>query len=127
MDELEKQLMALGVERLILHAAPTVLKTWTTSFGFSKMTDFEKVQFLDYTFLEFQDTIMCQKLLMKKPAAEIVDQGLVDSAVKHGKLIFQEAIRDSNSDYSKRRKKTSACESRFPIHDTSGRYLMPAF
>jgi N-acetylglutamate synthase-like GNAT family acetyltransferase len=86
MDELEKQLMALGVERLILHAAPTVLKTWTTSFGFSKMTDFEKVQFMDYTFLDFEDTIMCQKLLMKKPAAEIVDQGLVDTAVKHGKL-----------------------------------------
>jgi N-acetylglutamate synthase-like GNAT family acetyltransferase len=127
MDELEKQLMALGVERLILHAAPTVLKTWTTSFGFSKMTDFEKVQFLDYTFLEFQDTIMCQKLLMKKPAAEIVDQGLVDSAVKHGKLIFQEAIRGSNSDYSKRRKKISACESRHSIQDTSGRHLMPAF
>ncbi|XP_062165066.1 increased DNA methylation 1-like [Alnus glutinosa] len=154
MDELEKQLMALGVERLILHAAPTVLKTWTTSFGFSKMTDFEKVQFMDYTFLDFEDTIMCQKLLMKKPAVEIVDQGLVDTAVTHGKFNFQcfdevfnfkEASRDSNSDYSKKRKisawesqssdyskfckrrNISASDSRFPFHDTTGRYLMSAF
>lgn len=62
--------MELGVERLVLPAVPSVLNAWTTSFGFSQMADFERLQFLDYTFLEFQDTIMCQKLLMKIPSAD---------------------------------------------------------
>ncbi|KAJ7959833.1 PHD zinc finger protein [Quillaja saponaria] len=63
MDELEKKLMELGVERLVLPAVPNVLNTWTTSFGFSKMTNSERSKFLDYTFLDFQGTIMCQKFL----------------------------------------------------------------
>ncbi|CAN6556443.1 unnamed protein product [Malus baccata var. baccata] len=70
MDELEKMLMELGVERLVLPAVPSVLNTWTTSFGFSKMTPSERLKFLDYTFLDFQGTIMCQKLLMKNAPAE---------------------------------------------------------
>uniref|UniRef100_A0A5B7BUP7 PHD finger transcription factor n=1 Tax=Davidia involucrata TaxID=16924 RepID=A0A5B7BUP7_DAVIN len=70
MNELEKKLMELGVERLVLPAVPSVLNTWTTSFGFSKMTESERLNFLDYTFLDFQGTIMCQKLLMKIPSTE---------------------------------------------------------
>lgn len=62
--------MELGVQRLILPAVPSVLNTWTGSFGFSKMTDSERLEFVDYTFLDFQDTIMCQKLLMRIPSAE---------------------------------------------------------
>lgn len=62
--------MELGVERLTLPAAPSVLDTWVTSFGFSKMTDSERLTFLDYTFLDFQDTVMCQKLLMKIPSTK---------------------------------------------------------
>ncbi|XP_027362469.1 uncharacterized protein LOC113870069 [Abrus precatorius] len=65
MNELEKKLMQLGVERLVLPAIPSMLETWTGSFGFAKMTSSERSQFLDYTFLDFQGTIMCQKLLMK--------------------------------------------------------------
>lgn len=61
--------MELGVERLVLPAVPSVLNTWTSSFGFSQMTASERLQFLDYTFLDFQDTIMCQKQL-KVPSAE---------------------------------------------------------
>ncbi|XP_016650689.1 PREDICTED: uncharacterized protein LOC103321449, partial [Prunus mume] len=72
MDELEKMLMQLGVERLVLPAVPSVLNTWTTSFGFSTMTASERLQFLDYTFLDFQGTIMCQKQLMKNPPTEAV-------------------------------------------------------
>ncbi|XP_057430302.1 uncharacterized protein LOC130723321 isoform X2 [Lotus japonicus] len=68
MNELEKKLMQLGVERLVLPAVPGVLGTWTGSFGFVEMTNFERSQFLDYTFLDFQDTIMCQKQLMKIPS-----------------------------------------------------------
>jgi hypothetical protein len=62
--------MELGVERLILPAVPSVLNTWTTSFLFTKMTDSERLQFLHYTFLDFQGTVMCQKLLTKIPPAE---------------------------------------------------------
>ncbi|KAH1159818.1 hypothetical protein AAZX31_11G195800 [Glycine max] len=62
-EELEKKLKQLGVERLVLPAVPSVLETWTRSFGFAKMTNLERSQFLDYTFLDFQGAIMCQKLL----------------------------------------------------------------
>ncbi|RYR27745.1 hypothetical protein Ahy_B01g051782 [Arachis hypogaea] len=71
MNELEKRLMQLGVERLVLPAVPSVVDTWTGSFGFVKMTEFERSQFLDNTFLDFQGTIMCQKLL-KIPSSEPV-------------------------------------------------------
>ncbi|CAK9149220.1 unnamed protein product, partial [Ilex paraguariensis] len=67
MDELEKKLKGLGVERLVLPAIPSVLNTWTSSFGFSKMTEAEKLSFLDFTFLNFQGTTMCQKMLLDIP------------------------------------------------------------
>lgn len=57
------------MERLVLPAVASVLNTWTTSFGFSKMTDSERLRFLDYCFLDFQGTVMCQKPLMKIPSA----------------------------------------------------------
>ncbi|XP_028784602.1 uncharacterized protein LOC114740599 [Neltuma alba] len=72
MDELEKRLMQLGVERIVLPAVPSVLETWTTSFGFAKMTNAERSQFLDCTFLDFQDTVMCQKLLIKNRPASVL-------------------------------------------------------
>ncbi|MED6131657.1 hypothetical protein PIB30_011808 [Stylosanthes scabra] len=72
MNELEKRLMQLGVERLILPAVPSVVETWTGSFGFARMTEFERSQFLDNTFLDFQDTIMCQKPLTKNPSPDSV-------------------------------------------------------
>ncbi|RHN56522.1 putative histone acetyltransferase chromatin regulator PHD family [Medicago truncatula] len=72
MDELEKKLKQLGVERLVLPAVPGVLDTWTNSFGFEQMTNFERSQFLDYSFLDFQGTVMCQKLLTRFPSPESV-------------------------------------------------------
>ncbi|TYH09752.1 hypothetical protein ES288_A07G122000v1 [Gossypium darwinii] len=70
MDELEKKLIELGVQRLMLPAVPDVLPTWTGSFGFSKMTSLERLQFVDYTLLGFQGAIMCQKLLPKSSLVE---------------------------------------------------------
>ncbi|KAF9596435.1 hypothetical protein IFM89_011264 [Coptis chinensis] len=67
MDVLEKKLAELGVEKLVLPAVPQTLHAWTTSFGFSKMTSSERLTFLDYTFLDFQDMTMCQKILRKAP------------------------------------------------------------
>ncbi|KAK9124532.1 hypothetical protein Sjap_014134 [Stephania japonica] len=53
-NALEKKLFELGVERLVLPAAKGVLKTWTGSFGFSEMTEAERLMFLEYTFMDFQ-------------------------------------------------------------------------
>ncbi|KAL3829052.1 hypothetical protein ACJIZ3_017854 [Penstemon smallii] len=63
MNELEKKLAELGVERLVLPAIPSVLNTWTTSFGFSTVKESERLNFLDNTFLGFQGTVLCQKVL----------------------------------------------------------------
>ncbi|CAK7347426.1 unnamed protein product [Dovyalis caffra] len=65
MNELERQLRILGVEKLILPSVPAVLHTWTNCFGFSIMTKSERLQHLDTTFLDFQETVMCQKHLVK--------------------------------------------------------------
>ncbi|XWS25513.1 hypothetical protein CRYUN_Cryun27aG0074600 [Craigia yunnanensis] len=62
-DELEKNLAKFGVQKLILPAVPSAVDTWTNNFGFSHMTDDERSELLQYTFLDFQGTIMCQKLL----------------------------------------------------------------
>ncbi|KAJ7964213.1 Acyl-CoA N-acyltransferase with RING/FYVE/PHD-type zinc finger domain [Quillaja saponaria] len=63
MDELEKKLKELGVERLVLPAVPDVFDTWTGAFNFSPMRKSERLQYLDCNFLDFPDTIMCHKLL----------------------------------------------------------------
>lgn len=60
-------LMQLGVGRLVLPAVPSTLKTWTDSFGFAKMTVSERSKFLDNTFLNFEGSIMCHKLLITIP------------------------------------------------------------
>ncbi|KVI03678.1 Agenet-like domain-containing protein [Cynara cardunculus var. scolymus] len=49
---------------LVLPAVSSVLHTWTRSFGFSLMTESEKLKFLGCTFLDFQGTRMCHKLLV---------------------------------------------------------------
>ncbi|GMI78480.1 hypothetical protein like AT5G58610 [Hibiscus trionum] len=62
-NELEKNLAKLGVQKLILPAVAGVVDTWTTIFGFSQLTGGERSELLQYTFLDFQGTIMCQKPL----------------------------------------------------------------
>ncbi|KAL3649142.1 hypothetical protein CASFOL_005545 [Castilleja foliolosa] len=69
MDELEKRLSELGVERLVLPAVSGVLHTWTTAFGFSVVNETERLKFLDYTFLDFQGTVFCQKNLTNNPSS----------------------------------------------------------
>ncbi|KAI7735395.1 hypothetical protein M8C21_008335 [Ambrosia artemisiifolia] len=88
MNVLEKKLVELGVERLVLPAVPSVLQTWTSSFGFSVMTEAQKLDFLGYTFLDFQGTHMCQKLLGNaQPSA--------DSSISRGNVC--EIINGSNA------------------------------
>lgn len=68
MSELEYWLVGFGIERLVLPSAPSALKTWTSSsIGFSTMNEDEKADFLiTYDCLDFQDTVMCQKQLLKQ-------------------------------------------------------------
>lgn len=66
-----QNLKKLGVERLILPAIPSVLKTWTGSFGFSPMSEDDKLQLTDLSILNFEDTIMCQKLLLENPSSTL--------------------------------------------------------
>lgn len=61
--ELEKVLVSIGVEKFVLPAVPQLLETWTTSFGFAKMSNAERMNILKYSVLNFQDTTMCQKTL----------------------------------------------------------------
>ncbi|CAN1266605.1 Increased DNA methylation 1 [Linum perenne] len=63
MNVIEKKLVELGVQRLVLPAVPSMLNKWTGSFGFSRMTKDERLLFVDCTFVEFQETIMCHKQL----------------------------------------------------------------
>ncbi|XP_043717964.1 increased DNA methylation 1-like [Telopea speciosissima] len=65
MNELEKKLIELGVERLVLPATDERLNMWTTYFGFSKMTNSERLKYIEYNIVLFEDTVMCQKLLRK--------------------------------------------------------------
>lgn len=65
-----QMLMDLGVERLILPVVPSSLRKWNTSFGYSNMKYSDRLQLLDYRFMDFQDSIMCQKPLLRIPLAE---------------------------------------------------------
>ncbi|CAK9164191.1 unnamed protein product [Ilex paraguariensis] len=83
------KLKELGVGTLVLPAVPSVLNTWTTSFGYSIMTESERLNFLDYPFLDFQGTVMCQKLLMEIPSREL-------SLLKGTKPKLCDAISENN-------------------------------
>ncbi|KAL1185724.1 hypothetical protein V6Z11_A01G132300 [Gossypium hirsutum] len=62
-DQVEKNLVKLGVEKLILPALPTTVDTWVKCFGFTRMEKDEILHLLRYNLLDFQGTILCQKLL----------------------------------------------------------------
>lgn len=55
------------MEQIALPAVPSALNTWTGSFGFTEMTESERLQLADCIFLNFPDTIMCQKQLVDVP------------------------------------------------------------
>ncbi|KAK5845479.1 hypothetical protein PVK06_001668 [Gossypium arboreum] len=62
-DQVEKNLVKLGVEKLILPTLPTTVDTWVKCFGFTRMEKDEILNLLRYNLLDFQGTILCQKLL----------------------------------------------------------------
>ncbi|KAJ8649388.1 hypothetical protein MRB53_002411 [Persea americana] len=75
MNNLEKMLSGLGVERLLLPSPPSLLETWTGSFGFTKITRSERLQFLQHNYMEFQGTVLCQKLLTTSTKTEMGPRG----------------------------------------------------
>ncbi|XP_017233617.1 uncharacterized protein LOC108207694 [Daucus carota subsp. sativus] len=93
MDELEKVLVKLGVERLVLPAIPSMLNTWISSFGFSRMSPSERLELLDYTFLSFKGTTMCQKLLLMTPRIKSNPPSLVK---QHSDVISGDDIEGSS-------------------------------
>ncbi|XP_076947752.1 uncharacterized protein LOC143619791 [Bidens hawaiensis] len=94
MNVLEKKLVELGVERLILPAVPSVLQTWTSSFGFSVMTEAQKLDYLGYTFLDFQGTHMCQKLLgnAQLSAESSISKGNAHENINGSKVIDLDGV-----------------------------------
>jgi len=67
----------LGVESLLLPAVPQLLQTWTSSFGFSKMTSSDRLNFSEHTILYFLDTTMCRKSLIKGQKALVKPKGIL--------------------------------------------------
>ncbi|KAK1677686.1 hypothetical protein QYE76_038534 [Lolium multiflorum] len=70
MNNLEKLLGELGVERLVLPAVPELLQTWTESFGFQVMSQSDKLEIAEHTILCFQGTTMCHKFINKAAAPQ---------------------------------------------------------
>jgi len=56
-------LLDLGVERLLIPAIPELLETWTGSFGFTVMSNSDRIELAENNILSFQGTTMCQKVL----------------------------------------------------------------
>ncbi|XP_058080709.1 increased DNA methylation 1-like [Magnolia sinica] len=65
MNNLQKILSDMGVQKLILPIAPKFLQSWTTSYGFSKATNSDRFELLECPFIEFINNMMCQKILIK--------------------------------------------------------------
>eukprot|EP01018_Ginkgo_biloba_P015782 Gb_10246 [translate_table: standard] len=62
-NELEKLLRSLGVEKLVLPAVSELKQTWQSAFGFQEMTPSERLKLLELSFVGFPDTTVLQKLL----------------------------------------------------------------
>ncbi|KAK7352480.1 hypothetical protein VNO80_17902 [Phaseolus coccineus] len=66
MNEIEKLLTYLGVERLVLPSSYSAIDTWIKSFDFVKIKPSDKSQLLDYAFLNFEGTVVCHKPLLQQ-------------------------------------------------------------
>ncbi|CAN0904029.1 Increased DNA methylation 1, partial [Linum grandiflorum] len=74
MNVIEKKLVELGVQRLVVPAVPSLLNKWTGSFGFSRMTKDERILLVDCTLVEFEETIMCHKQLTAAPSGSEIEE-----------------------------------------------------
>ncbi|XP_019436112.1 PREDICTED: uncharacterized protein LOC109342624 isoform X2 [Lupinus angustifolius] len=72
MNGIENLLNQFGVKRLVLPSAHDMVDTWRNSFGFARMNCADKFQLREYTFLDFQGSIMCHKPLMKSQLEHVM-------------------------------------------------------
>ncbi|KNA18191.1 hypothetical protein SOVF_072720 isoform B [Spinacia oleracea] len=61
-NELEKMLVEMGVERLVLPAIAQLSDTWVSSFGFAEMPTLLRRELLGYPFVLFTGTTLFQKI-----------------------------------------------------------------
>ncbi|KAH9314331.1 hypothetical protein KI387_022958 [Taxus chinensis] len=78
-NQLEKLLHSLGVERLILPAVSELKQTWLNRFGFEEMPSSERFKLLKHNFLNFPDTTVLQKKMA-------LDQDIITQAHLHDSL-----------------------------------------
>ncbi|KAJ0096566.1 hypothetical protein Patl1_27995 [Pistacia atlantica] len=76
LHELEKLLIQLGVERLVLPSILQLQKAWEDSFGFSELLHSQRRELFGYPFLAFSGTKMLQKFLSNSSTAQDIN-GLV--------------------------------------------------
>ncbi|KMT14069.1 hypothetical protein BVRB_4g078960 isoform A [Beta vulgaris subsp. vulgaris] len=73
-DELEKMLVEMGVEILVLPAIAQLSNTWVSSFGFAEIPAPSRRELLGYPFVVFQGTTMFQKILRRSVSADVLPE-----------------------------------------------------
>ncbi|KAF0908597.1 hypothetical protein E2562_026645 [Oryza meyeriana var. granulata] len=67
MNELDKLLGEMGVERVVLPVVAELVATWTGSFGFREMGQADRQELAYHAIVCFQGTTMCHKLVPPQP------------------------------------------------------------
>ncbi|KAH9318462.1 hypothetical protein KI387_020231, partial [Taxus chinensis] len=65
-NAIEKMLLSLRVEKLILPAVPDLLQTWTVAFGFNPLEDSHKNEIRHLNLMVFPGTDLLQKQICKR-------------------------------------------------------------
>ncbi|CAO2836877.1 unnamed protein product [Amaranthus hypochondriacus] len=124
-DELEKMLVEMGVERLVLPAIAQLSNTWVSSFGFTDMPSLLRKELLGYPFVLFQGTTMFQKILRRsaptdslRATKELRRTGL---AVVQENSLEHDLNRTYNLHYKRRRKAESTRERKKSLIDGAER------
>uniref|UniRef100_A0A7N0V6F7 N-acetyltransferase domain-containing protein n=1 Tax=Kalanchoe fedtschenkoi TaxID=63787 RepID=A0A7N0V6F7_KALFE len=63
MDAIEKMLISLKIEKLVISALPDLVDTWTSGFGFQPLEDYEKESLNSLNLMAFPGTILLKKPL----------------------------------------------------------------
>lgn len=78
-NELEKLLHSVGVEKLILPAVSELKQTWENAFGFREISSVERLKLLDLSFVGFPDTVVLHKLLTRHSLEREIVTGTIVS------------------------------------------------
>ncbi|KAJ8441487.1 hypothetical protein Cgig2_011164 [Carnegiea gigantea] len=96
---IEKMLISLKVEKLVIAAVPELVGTWTASFGFIPMEDAEKISLRKINLMVFPGTVMLKKTLyISHPAA--VPQGIDDLLPSENDESFEMVVCSEGEPYA---------------------------